>query len=184
MSYQTDEAQLRLTNNTKAAVLGKVSLRIKIRNYAVAIPCYVTELCQDFDMILGNSIMLPNEAVMDFRRHTISLTKDGKLYTLHAGTDNTLPNDFDFDDEHVCNSMYSSRQFWNCAQASRTLKNGCAVVLVIINELSSAIASLWHRYLTFLIVRDCLIGALTMSYLCCLTLTLCLSACVVLRLLS
>ena len=97
-------------------------------------------------MILGNSFLLANKAVMDFRRHTISLTRDGKLYTLHAGTDNTLPDDFDFDDEHVYNSMYSSKQFLNCAQASRSLKNGCAVHLVIVNELSSAVASLWHRY--------------------------------------
>lgn len=128
MSYQTAEAQLRLANNTEAAVRGKVSLRIKIKNFAAAIPCYVTELCQDFDMILGNSFMLANKVAMNFRRHTILLARDGKLYTLHAGTDNTLPDEFDFDDEHVYNSMYSSKQFWNCAQASRTLKNGCAVL--------------------------------------------------------
>ena len=39
MSYQTAEAQLRLADNSEAAVLGKVSLRFKIRNFAAAIPC-------------------------------------------------------------------------------------------------------------------------------------------------
>ena len=83
--------------------------------------CYVTDLCKDFDVIVGNTFLTEHNAVLDFQRLTVSLTRHGKRFTLKAGlktetvTDNPL--------------------FMNCAQARRSLKNGCEAFLVMVNAL-------------------------------------------------
>ena len=54
MSLLPAEAKLRLADNSDTAVLGKVTLRLSM----LLCPCYVTDLCQNFDVILGNTLLL------------------------------------------------------------------------------------------------------------------------------
>ena len=48
------EAKLRLADNSDTAVLGKVNLRLSM----LLCPCYVTDLCQNFDLIFRNTLLL------------------------------------------------------------------------------------------------------------------------------
>ena len=78
LPYQPADDKLRLADNTETDIVGKVKLKIKIQHFVALVPCYVTDLCQDFDVILGNSFLTGHKAVLDFDRHTVQLTRDGK----------------------------------------------------------------------------------------------------------
>ena len=69
--------------------------------------CYLTDLCKDFDIILGNAFMTEHDAILNFQRLTVSLTRHGKRLTLKAGRKTEAAND--------------SKLFLTCAQARRLL---------------------------------------------------------------
>ena len=70
------------------------------------------------DVILGNTFMTEHNAVMNYPRLTVSLTRHGKRFTGRK---------IEFATE--------SKLFLNCAQARRSLKNGCEAFLVMVNAL-------------------------------------------------
>ena len=120
LSTEPAAAKLRLADNSETAIIGKVKLKIKLQHFVATVPCSVTDLCQDFDVILSNTFLVGNKAVLNFEHHTVSLTRDGKLYQLKAATSAAEPDkDAEFDEFH------DDRQFLSCAQASRCMKNGC-----------------------------------------------------------
>ena len=112
-------------------------------------PSFVTDLCQDNDVILGNTFLIGNQAVLNFE-HTVSLTRDDKLYQLRAETAATKPGrNVEFD------AIHDDRQFLSCARASRCMKNDCdSVVNTVQTEtdaepdtaLSCSIDALRHKY--------------------------------------
>ena len=55
LQCQPADAKLRLADNIEAPILGKVQLRLKIQQISTVVWCYVTDLCKDFDVILGNT---------------------------------------------------------------------------------------------------------------------------------
>ena len=103
-----------------------------MQHFVAAVPCYVTDLCQDFDVILGNTFLTGNKAVLDFERHTVSLTRVGKLYQLKSAGGATETEHADSIDE-----FHDDRQFLNCAQATRCIRNGCESHLVVVNSLQT-----------------------------------------------
>ena len=125
-------AKLRLVDNSETAILGKVTLKLSMQHFTAVVPCYVTDLRHDFDVILGNTFLTGNRAVLDFERHTVSLTRDGKLYQLKAGSAETKTEHNDAFDE-----FHGDRQFLNCAQATRCIRNGCESYLVVVNNLQT-----------------------------------------------
>ena len=82
LSYSSSSAKLRLANNSEVPILGKVRLRVKLQNFTVTVACHVTDLCGEFDLILGNSFMIGHLAVLDYCNFTASFHRDGKLFTV------------------------------------------------------------------------------------------------------
>ena len=118
---QPADAKLRLADNTELPINGNVQLRLKIQQLSTVVWCYVTELCRDFDVILGNTFLMGHTAILDYQRSTVSLTRHGKRFTLKAGYTPKADTD--------------NKVFLNCAQARRSLKNGCQAFLVMVNAL-------------------------------------------------
>ena len=119
LECQLADAKLLLADNTEAPILGKVQLRLKIQQLSTVVWYYVTDLRKDFDVILGNTFMTEHNAVLNFQHLTVSLTRHGKRFTLKARRDTKAATD--------------SKLFLNCAQARRSLKNGCDAFLVMVN---------------------------------------------------
>ena len=111
------EAKLKLADNSESPITGKVQLRIRIQQFSAMVWCYVTDLCADFDVILGNTFLIEHKAILNFERNTVSLTRDGKKCILKAGFD-PKPDE--------------SKLFLNSAQARRSIKNGCKNFLVVV----------------------------------------------------
>ena len=82
VTYTSSGATLRLANDSSAPTLGKVRLRFKLQSFTGIVTCYVTDLCDEFDMILGNSFMVSHRAVLDYSNFAASLRRHGRLYTL------------------------------------------------------------------------------------------------------
>ena len=119
------DATLRLADNTESPITGKVQLRIRIQHFSAMIWCFVTELCADFDVILGNSFLTEHKTILDFKHHTVSLTRDGKKYKLKAG----------YADKNA-----GKKLLLNSAQARRSIKNGCDSFLVLLNAVQAGTA--------------------------------------------
>ena len=96
-----------------------MQLRLKIQQFSTVVWCYVTDLCKEFDIILGNTFMTEHNAVLNYPCLTVSLTRHGKRFTLKAGRKTEFATE--------------SKLFLNCAQARRSLKNGCEAFLVMVN---------------------------------------------------
>ena len=82
ISYSPSSVTLRLADDSSAPILGKVKLRFKLQFFTGIVSCYVTDLCDEFDMILGNGFMVSHRAVLDYSNFTASLRRHGKMYTL------------------------------------------------------------------------------------------------------
>lgn len=73
ISYAPCSATLRLADDSSAPILGKIRLRLKLQSFTCTVSCYVTDLCDEFDGILGNSFMAGHRAVLDYSNYTASL---------------------------------------------------------------------------------------------------------------
>ena len=82
ISYVPSSSTLRLADDSSAPILGKVRLRFKLQSFTSIVSCYVTDLCNEFDVILGNKFMISHRAVLDYSAYTVSLQRHGKRYTL------------------------------------------------------------------------------------------------------
>ena len=82
INYTSSSAKLKLADNSEAPILGKVRLRFKLQNFTAAVSCFVTDLCDEFDLMLGNGFMSSQKAILDYSNFTASFRKDGKLYTV------------------------------------------------------------------------------------------------------
>ena len=131
MQFQPAGAKLRLAGDTEAAILGKVKLKVKLQHFTALVPCFVTELCQDFDLILGNSCLTEHKAVLNFGSNTVCLFRNDKLYKLKGAATETVKSSCHFDE------FDSSKHLLNCAQASRLIRNGCDSYLVVLNSLQT-----------------------------------------------
>ena len=103
INYTSSSAKLKLADNSEAPILGKVRLRFKLQNFTTTVSCFVTDLCDEFDLIWGNGFMSSQKAIWDYSNFTASFRRDGKLYTatpssvLNDGASSTfnsqLPNE-------------------------------------------------------------------------------------------
>ncbi len=82
VTYSPTSVTLRLADDSSAPILGRVRLRFNLQSFTGVATCYVTDLCDEFDMILGNSFMVSHRAVLDYSKFTASLCRHGRLYTL------------------------------------------------------------------------------------------------------
>ena len=82
ISYAPSSSTLRLADDSSAPILGKVRLRFKLQSFTSVVSCYVTDLCDEFDVILGNKFMVSHCAVLDYSAYTVSLQRHGKRCTL------------------------------------------------------------------------------------------------------
>ena len=82
ISHSPSSAKLKLADSSEAPILGKVRLRFKMQHFTATATCFVTELCDEFSVILGNSFMLSHKAVLDCANFTASFRRDGRLFTV------------------------------------------------------------------------------------------------------
>ncbi len=78
------DAKLRLADDSESTILGEVLLKLKLQHLTVQLPCFVTGLCDEFDVILGNAFFIEHRAVLDFANSTVTLSRDGKHYRRKA----------------------------------------------------------------------------------------------------
>ena len=66
ISYSSSSsATLRLADDSSATILGKIKrLRFKLQSFTCTVSCYVTDLCDEFDLILGNSFMVIKQCLI------------------------------------------------------------------------------------------------------------------------
>ena len=81
-SYSPTTATLHLADDSSSPILGKVRLRFKLQSFTSTVTCYVTTLCDEFDLILGNGFMVSHRAVLDYSNFAASLHNHGRLCTL------------------------------------------------------------------------------------------------------
>ena len=86
VSYAASSATLRLADDSSAPILGKVRLCLKLQTFSCTVTCYVTDLCDEFDVILANSFMVGHRAVLNYSNYSASLRRHGKQYTLTPRT--------------------------------------------------------------------------------------------------
>ena len=53
-----------------------------LQHFPATATCFVTELCNESSVILGNSFMLSHKAVLDYADFTASFRRDGRLFTV------------------------------------------------------------------------------------------------------
>ena len=66
---------------SEAPILGKVRLSENIQSFTSTGTCYVTDLCESFGVILGNSFLISHRAVWDYFNFS-AFKRDGHLYSL------------------------------------------------------------------------------------------------------
>ncbi|KAA6424326.1 MAG: hypothetical protein FRX49_05538 [Trebouxia sp. A1-2] len=57
VNYNPSSATLRLADASSVPILGRARLCFKLQSFSCTVTCYVTDLCDEFDLILGNSFM-------------------------------------------------------------------------------------------------------------------------------
>ena len=173
VSYSPTTATLRLADDSSSPILGKVRLRFKLQSFTSTVTCYVTTLCDEFDLILGNGFMVSHRAVLDYSNFTASLHNHGRLCTLtprsiltdkgkppvqgaepsfRKSSHSPLPSDCNATrrtnrtDRHA---KYSDsfqgldpKLVLSCAQARKSIKQGCRSFLVLVTEADVAAATL------------------------------------------
>jgi len=93
----------------------------------------VTDLCDEFDLILGNSFLAAHKAVLNYERHCISLTRDGRKYSLKAVRQSSATV-ADSVDSVGDESVSASKLILNFAQATRCIRNGCESFFVLVHN--------------------------------------------------
>ena len=151
-----------MADDSSAPILGKVRLRLKLQSFVCTVTCYVTDLCDEFDVILGNSFMAGHRAVLDYSNYTASLRRHGRQYTLiprsisadKSGRFSQLPEPnfrescktVPLRDSNARHNSFSDQNakytdqlggldpklVLSCAQARKSIKQGCRSFLVLV----------------------------------------------------
>ena len=82
MSHSSSNAKLNLADSSGAPILGKVRLRFKLQHFTATATCFVTDLCDEFSVVQGNSFMSSHKAVLDYANNTASFRRNGRLFTV------------------------------------------------------------------------------------------------------
>ena len=172
ITYSPTTATLRLADDSSSPILGRVRLRFRLQSLTCTVTCYVTDLCSDFDLILGNSFMVSHKAVLDYSNFTASFRNHSKLCTLTPKSILTdkgkLPSQqpessirrsskslppkgkatrrANRADQHVkysdCFEDLDPELVLSCAQARKSIKQGCRSFLVLVTAADVARATL------------------------------------------
>lgn len=131
-AWESTSASLRLADSTEAKLIGETTIKLKIQQqFSAVLHCYVTELCDEFDIILGNAFLVAHKAVLDYGRRCISITRDGRKYCLKAI--NAQQCEPQVTDDDGVEKARTSKLILNYAQAARCVKNGCESFFVLVN---------------------------------------------------
>ena len=172
ISHSSSSATLCLADDSSAPILGKVRLSLKLQSFVCTVTCNVTDLCDDFDVILGNSFMAGHRAVLDHSNYTASLRRHGRQYTLIprpiSADKDRLPSQLpepNFRDSCDTAPLWDGKTGHNgfsnqnakytdqlggpdpklvlsCAQAKKSIKQGCRSFLVLVTQAEIANATL------------------------------------------
>jgi predicted aspartyl protease len=81
-----------MADGTTASCLGQVSVRIKIQRHTFTVRAFVTDMNDSFDLILGQQWLHDHQAIIDFRRESITLKKGRTACTLIAPSEHAAPH--------------------------------------------------------------------------------------------
>ena len=80
------EHKVTLGTGEKVPLKGQCKIHIKLGSYQARVPCYVSELAADFQVILGDSWLKAHKAFFDFKASSVVITKHHRRITLRAYT--------------------------------------------------------------------------------------------------
>jgi hypothetical protein len=106
----------------------QTSLRVKIQGYTATVPCFLLDLQQQFDVILGDTWLRQSKARLCYETHTCSILKKGKQIVL-------TPSEPDEQDNNGCFSLL------NGVQLRRALCSSNRVFMVHVREGDAALNS-------------------------------------------
>ena len=66
-----------LADGKQASTTTKYNVRIRIQGHVSEIDCFVLDMAQQFDVILGDTWLRKSKAILDFESQTCSLYKQG-----------------------------------------------------------------------------------------------------------
>ena len=75
------DAKLILAENSESAIKGFVKMSLRLGPFHTTVACYVAELSEPFDVILGSSFLSEHLAMMLFETGTCTLKRGHKQYT-------------------------------------------------------------------------------------------------------
>ena len=111
------DAKLILADNSELAIKGFVKMRLRLGPFHTTWACYVTELSEPFDVILGSSFLSEHLAVMLFETGTCTLKRGHKQYTLHSASNAVNASENTEQDSDVSKLVMSVAQAKRCIKA-------------------------------------------------------------------
>ena len=82
LTLNPTEATLELADGSSSPILGTTEVTLHIGAFRTRVPCFVTELSIDFDIVLGNPFLTGYKAVLNYHLGTCTLVQHNKTYTL------------------------------------------------------------------------------------------------------
>ena len=131
------DAKLILADNSESAIKGFVKMRLRLGPFHTTVACYVTELSEPFDVILGSSFLSEHLAVMLFETGTCTLKRGHKQYTLHYAS-NAVNASENTEDSDV------SKLVMSVAQAKRCIKADSKSFMVMVSTVDQTDSDAKH----------------------------------------
>ena len=142
LTLNPTEATLELADGSSSPILGITEVTLRIGAFRTHVPCFVTELSIDFDIVLGNPFLTGYKAVLNYHLGTCTLVQHNKTYTLRP----LSYSGADFDSPHSAHTLRlpsapvaaSARLpvknlLLNASQCKRALRQGCESFIVMVN---------------------------------------------------
>ena len=106
----------------QASTTTKYNVRKRIQGHVSEIDCFVLDMAQQFDMILGDTWLRKSKAILDFESQTCSLYKQGLRRTIRP----VGPNQ-----KQTANSADVYKLLLNAVQLNRFKRQGFSKSFVI-----------------------------------------------------
>lgn len=128
LKLQTRSAavNLQLADGSATKISSQVKLRMTVGSLHTSVSCFVTDLGEPFDVILGNSFLVQHSAVMCYESGTCVLITNSKQFIIHS-----LHRPAACSGQSGTNDI--SKSILSVAQARRDLRAGCRSFTVMVS---------------------------------------------------
>lgn len=117
-------AQIQLADGSTQHASTQTNLSIRIQNHKTTIPCYILDMQEQFDVILGDTWTEKVGAIINCEDKTISVKKQGARLTIYPNSD----------ESHNESDSHVNTLFLNAAQLQRHLRQGARTFMVRVTD--------------------------------------------------